>query len=129
MLAFRDWTIKRWGARQYAKLENRGNVAFGSYIPVVSVFKTVCFVFVMFFVFSCRCGRLRAKLWQADAGLSGGAAGFFLTPQGRLTLLFSGLPTQPSAPLVIVVLVLLSLLVWFKRHSKTKRPSVTLNFN
>lgn len=25
MLAYRDWTIKKWGAKQYAKLENHGN--------------------------------------------------------------------------------------------------------
>lgn len=33
VLAFREWTIKRWGARQYAKLENPGNVAIGWSIP------------------------------------------------------------------------------------------------
>lgn len=26
VLAYRDWTIKKWGAKQYAKLENHGNV-------------------------------------------------------------------------------------------------------
>lgn len=82
----------------------------------------------MSFVFPSRRGRLRAELRQADAGLCGGAAGLFLTPQGRLTLVLAGLPPQPSAPLV-VVLGLLSLLVGFKRHSKTEEPSVTLNFN
>lgn len=25
VLAYRDWTIKKWGAKQYAKLENHGN--------------------------------------------------------------------------------------------------------
>lgn len=25
VLAYRDWTIKKWGAKQYAKLENQGN--------------------------------------------------------------------------------------------------------
>lgn len=28
VLAYRDWTIKKWGAKQYAKLENHGNVWF-----------------------------------------------------------------------------------------------------
>lgn len=26
VLAYRDWTIKKWGAKQYAKLENHGNL-------------------------------------------------------------------------------------------------------
>lgn len=26
VLAYRAWTIKKWGAKQYAKLENHGNI-------------------------------------------------------------------------------------------------------
>lgn len=78
----------------------------------------------MIFAFPSRCGHLRTELRQADAGLGGRAAGLFITPQRRLTLLFFGLPPQSSAPLV-VVLCFLSLLVRFKRHCKTRRLSVT----
>lgn len=28
VLAYREWTIKKWGAKQYAKLENHGMLSF-----------------------------------------------------------------------------------------------------
>lgn len=37
MLAYRDWTIKKWGAKQYAKLENHGNFVATSSLRLLSV--------------------------------------------------------------------------------------------
>lgn len=38
VLAYRDWTIKKWGAKQYAKLENHGNfvATLGLHLRVVT---------------------------------------------------------------------------------------------
>lgn len=47
MLAFREWTVKRWGARQYAKLENHGNVAIGWSNPLIAFF-SFCKPFLCF---------------------------------------------------------------------------------
>lgn len=135
VLTYRDWTIKKWGAKQYAKLENHGNLDVhpvtkwfyilrvklcGEYAWCCQISSSFLFFSTVVFCFGLRCRDLWAGPCQTDAGFCGGSERHFLPSQRWLPLTFSSLPPQSSTPFIVVILCMLAFLLLRKWHSKAR---------
>lgn len=141
VLSYREWIIKKWGAKQCAKLENNGEPVFHFYLLPVCFF--CLFLFGCFYVIvswhcccaaqvvgswwaclNCMilCGFIRrGDLWagacQNDADW--GPKGFPLSPELGLPFTFSSVSSQPSTPFFVFVSMLAFVFFLWKRHCKT----------
>lgn len=108
VLAYRDWTVKKWGTKQNTKLESHGT--FWLYlVPGADFRSSKCLSSSD--CFDRRSRVLRTGPGKADAGFHGGAERRHLSPERRLPLVFSSLPPKPPASLVVIFCVL-TLLFW-----------------